>query len=62
MNLALDKLKASFGNKVLFPMLFEMAGVGEDTAREAIRLASHKLPVKTKFVLRESLAAVSSES
>lgn len=34
-------------------ILFEMQGVPEDTAREAMRLASHKLPVKTKFVVRE---------
>ena len=32
-------------------ILFEMAGVPEETAREALRLAAHKLPVKTKFVL-----------
>lgn len=31
-------------------MLFEMDGVTENTAREAMRLASHKLPVKTAFV------------
>lgn len=34
-------------------ILFEMQGVNEETAREAMRLASHKLPVKTKFVMRE---------
>ena len=34
-------------------ILFELAGVPEETAREALRLASHKLPVKTKFVARE---------
>ncbi len=34
-------------------MLFEMAGVDKELAREAMRLASHKLPVKTKFVTRE---------
>ena len=34
-------------------VLFEIAGVGEDVAREALRLASHKLPCKTKFVARE---------
>jgi large subunit ribosomal protein L16 len=33
-------------------MLFEMDGVEEDTAREALRLAAHKLPIKTKFVVR----------
>ncbi len=34
-------------------VLFELADVNEETAREALRLASHKLPVKTKFVRRE---------
>src|ERR671924_2422544 len=34
-------------------ILFEMAGVPEELAREAMRLAAHKLPIKTKFVLRE---------
>ena len=34
-------------------VLFEMQGVSEDTAREAMRLASHKLSVKTKFIVRE---------
>jgi large subunit ribosomal protein L16 len=34
-------------------VMFEMAGVDEALAREAMRLAAHKLPVKTKFVLRE---------
>jgi large subunit ribosomal protein L16 len=32
--------------------MFEIAGVSEEVAREALRLASHKLPVKTKFVKR----------
>jgi large subunit ribosomal protein L16 len=31
-------------------VMFEIAGVTEDTAREALRLAAHKLPIKTKFV------------
>ena len=35
-------------------VMFEIAGVPEETAREALRLASHKLPVKTKFVKKES--------
>lgn len=35
-------------------VLFEMQGVNEETAREAMRLAGNKLPVKTKFVVRES--------
>jgi len=34
-------------------ILFEMEGVDETTAREAMRLASHKLPVKTRFVVRQ---------
>jgi large subunit ribosomal protein L16 len=34
-------------------ILFEMQGVSEETAREAMRLAAHKLPVKTKFLMRE---------
>ncbi|MDE7439637.1 MAG: 50S ribosomal protein L16 [Clostridia bacterium] len=35
-------------------VMFEMAGVPEDVAREAMRLASHKLPVKCKFVKKEA--------
>jgi len=34
-------------------VLFELAGVPEEVAREALRLAMHKLPIKTKFVIRE---------
>src|ERR1700712_5358477 len=34
-------------------ILFEMQGVTEEVAREAMRLAAHKLPVKTKFLVRE---------
>ena len=34
-------------------ILFEVSGVDEATAREALRLASHKLPIKTKFVIKE---------
>ena len=34
-------------------VMFEIAGVSEDAAREALRLASHKLPIKTKVVKRE---------
>ncbi|MEL6456962.1 MAG: 50S ribosomal protein L16 [Cyanobacteria bacterium J06641_2] len=33
-------------------IMFEIAGVAEETAREAMRLASHKLPIKTKFISR----------
>ena len=35
-------------------IMFEMAGVDEATAREALRLAMHKLPIKCKFVKKES--------
>jgi len=34
-------------------ILFEISGVTEETAREAMRLASQKLPIKTKFIVRE---------
>jgi len=34
-------------------ILFEMQGVTEEVAREAMRLAGHKLPIKTKFVVKE---------
>lgn len=33
-------------------IIFELAGVDEETAREAMRLASHKLPISTKFIVR----------
>src|SRR4030066_176427 len=36
-------------------VMFELSGVPEDLAREALRVAGHKLPVKTKFVKREEL-------
>ena len=36
-------------------ILFEMKGVNESVAREAMRLAGHKLPVMTKFVIREQI-------
>jgi large subunit ribosomal protein L16 len=35
-------------------VLFEMKGVDEAVAREAMRLAAHKLPVKTKFIVKEN--------
>ena len=37
-------------------VMFEMSGVSEEVAREAMRLASHKLPVKCKFVKKEVVA------
>jgi large subunit ribosomal protein L16 len=43
-------------------IMFELAGVSEEVAREAMRLASHKLPVKTKFVKREEAGGEANES
>ncbi len=42
-------------------ILFEVAGIPEETAREALRLAAHKLPVKTRFVTREELGGEGNE-
>ncbi|WP_373894603.1 50S ribosomal protein L16 [Virgibacillus natechei] len=42
-------------------ILFEIAGVEEDVAREALRLAAHKLPIKTKFVSRAEIGGESNE-
>lgn len=39
-------------------VMFEMSGVSEEVAREAMRLAAHKLPVKCKFVKKEVVAEV----
>ena len=36
-------------------VLFEIEGVAEETAREALRLAGHKLPCKTKFIKKEGV-------
>jgi large subunit ribosomal protein L16 len=44
-------------------ILFEIAGVPEETAREAMRLAMHKLPIKCKFVVRgEEMGGEANES
>ncbi|KAF0824050.1 50S ribosomal protein L16 [Cytobacillus firmus] len=43
-------------------VMFEIAGVSEEIAREALRLAAHKLPVKCKFVKREEIGGESNES
>ncbi|GAW90903.1 50S ribosomal protein L16 [Calderihabitans maritimus] len=43
-------------------VLFELAGVSEEVAREAFRLASHKLPIKTKFVKRQDVGGEADES
>ncbi|MDQ0352425.1 large subunit ribosomal protein L16 [Alkalibacillus filiformis] len=42
-------------------VMFEVAGVSEEVAREALRLAAHKLPIKTKFVKREEIGGDSNE-
>ena len=39
------------------PVMYEMAGVTEEVAREAMRLAGNKLPIKTRFVSKEQLDA-----
>ncbi len=43
-------------------IMFELAGVPEEIAREALRLAAHKLPIKAKFVKREELGGDASEN
>ena len=43
-------------------IMFELAGVSEEIAREALRLAAHKLPIKCKFVKREEIGGESNES
>ena len=43
-------------------VLFEIAGVSEEKAREAMRLAMHKLPIKSKFVSREELEVKGGEA
>jgi large subunit ribosomal protein L16 len=43
-------------------IMFEVAGVSEEIAREALRLAGHKLPIKTKVVKREELGGDDNES
>ena len=42
-------------------MIFELGGVREDVAKEAMRLASNKLPIKTKFVVRQEAEGVEAE-
>lgn len=43
-------------------IMFEISGVTEDVAREALRLASHKLPVKCRFVKKDEKAGESNEN
>jgi large subunit ribosomal protein L16 len=56
------KLGSGKGNPEFFvakvksgTVLFEMKGVDESVAREAMRLAAHKLPIKTKFIIKEQV-------
>lgn len=42
-------------------VMFEIAGVSEEDAREALRLAAHKLPIRTKFVKREEVGGEANE-
>jgi large subunit ribosomal protein L16 len=42
-------------------VLFEVAGVSEETAKEAMRLASHKLPIDTRFMAKETTMAAGTE-
>ena len=43
-------------------IMFEMAGVGEKVAKDAIRLAAHKLPLKSRFIIKETFTAASSDA
>lgn len=43
-------------------IMFELAGVDLETAKEAMRLAQHKLPIKTKFVIREETGGEADEN
>ncbi len=42
-------------------VMFEMDGIPEETAKEAMRLAAHKLPIKCKFIAKEDAAADAAE-
>lgn len=43
-------------------VMFEMSGVSEAVAKEAMRLASHKLPIGTRFVIKETVVAAGSQA
>jgi large subunit ribosomal protein L16 len=43
-------------------VMFEISGIDEETAREAVRLATHKLPIKCKFVTRSDFEEMGGES
>ena len=42
-------------------IMFELSGLSEEGAREAMRLASHKLPIDTRFMIKEDSVAISSD-
>ncbi|HPU76061.1 MAG TPA: 50S ribosomal protein L16, partial [Bacillota bacterium] len=42
-------------------VMFEIGGIPEDVAREALRLAGHKLPIKTKFISKEEAGGEADE-
>jgi len=42
-------------------IIFEISGVREDVAREAMRLAAHKLPIRTQFIVRQDLPGEEAE-
>lgn len=43
-------------------VMFEMSGVGEKVAKDAIRLAANKLPIKSRFIAKESIASTGKEA
>jgi large subunit ribosomal protein L16 len=43
-------------------VMFEMSGVGEKVAKDAIRLAANKLPIKSRFIAKESIASLGNEA
>ena len=56
MRMGIGKGDPEFWVDVIKPgrILYEIEGIPENTAREAMRLAAHKLPMRTRFVSRES--------
>jgi large subunit ribosomal protein L16 len=43
-------------------VMFEMSGVGEQVAKDAMRLAANKLPIETRFIAKESIASLAPEA
>ena len=43
-------------------VMFEMSGVGEKVAKDALRLAANKLPIETRFITREIIASIGNEA